>query len=266
MRKSSRQIIFINTAPPEERVELLKPLSDIKEMDDDCEEIYTGGLLKRYCKRPAKLEHLTLADWAAWYDSTGKPYVKPTHEKDADGFQSERFVDHFQNDDDEFHDKCEKKSTKKRTKARIIRSVWFNKEAEPEKHFRELLMLFTPWRNEETDLLGSFPSYELQYKALAKMIDKQMKQYAVCNEDFTEIEHNIDTVEESFYSIAPCTQNIEQQDTAEGNQDLHPDFNETYNLSDDLGIPSCAATEPLILNEMPDDEYRNMVKMLNKEK
>ena len=265
MRKSSRQIIFINTAPPEERVELLKPLSDIKEMDDDCEEIYTGGLLKRYCKRPAKLEHLTLADWAAWYDSTGKPYVKPTHEKDADGFQSERFVDHFQNDDDEFHDKCEKKSTKKRTKARIIRSVWFNKEAEPEKHFRELLMLFTPWRNEETDLLGSFPSYELQYKALAKMIDKQMKQYAVCNEDFTEIEHNIDTVEESFYSIAPCTQNIEQQDTAEGNQDLHPDFNETYNLSDDLGIPSCAATEPLILNEMPDDEYRNMVKMLNKE-
>lgn len=32
---------------------------------------------------------------------------------------------------------------KKKTKARIIRSVWFNKEAEPEKHFRELLMLFT---------------------------------------------------------------------------------------------------------------------------
>jgi hypothetical protein len=46
MRRSSRQIIFINTSPPEERVELLKPLNDIKEMDDDCEEIYTSGLLK----------------------------------------------------------------------------------------------------------------------------------------------------------------------------------------------------------------------------
>ena len=46
MRKASRQIIFINTSPPEERVELLKPFDDIKEMDDDCEEIYAGGLLK----------------------------------------------------------------------------------------------------------------------------------------------------------------------------------------------------------------------------
>ena len=29
MRKASRPVIFINTSPPEERVELLKPLDDI---------------------------------------------------------------------------------------------------------------------------------------------------------------------------------------------------------------------------------------------
>ena len=56
MRKASREIIFINTSPPSERVELLKPMTDIENMYDDCEEIYTSGLLKRYCKRPAKLE------------------------------------------------------------------------------------------------------------------------------------------------------------------------------------------------------------------
>ena len=38
MRKASRQIVFINTSPPEERVELLKPFDDIKELDDDCED------------------------------------------------------------------------------------------------------------------------------------------------------------------------------------------------------------------------------------
>ena len=65
MRKSSRQIIFINTSPPNERVELLKPMDDIKNMEDDSEEIYTSGLLNRYCKRSQKLENLTLADWAA---------------------------------------------------------------------------------------------------------------------------------------------------------------------------------------------------------
>ena len=29
-------------------------------------------------------------------------------------------------------------------KARVLRSVWFNKQKELEKHYRELLMLFTP--------------------------------------------------------------------------------------------------------------------------
>ena len=72
MRKASRQVIFINTSPPEERVELLKPINEIKEMDDECDEIYATGLLMRYTKRPASLERVTLADWAAWYDSFGK--------------------------------------------------------------------------------------------------------------------------------------------------------------------------------------------------
>lgn len=62
MRKSSLQIIFINTSPPNERVELLKPIDDIKNVEDNSEEIYTAGLLNRYCKRPQKLENLTLAD------------------------------------------------------------------------------------------------------------------------------------------------------------------------------------------------------------
>ena len=49
-------------------------------------------------------------------------------------------------------------------------------------------------------------------------------------------------------------------------QNLHPDFNETYDLSDDIGIPSSiSTTDQLILNEVPDEEYRDMVQMLNKE-
>ena len=48
MKKSSRQVVFINTMPPDERVQLLKPIEEIKEMEDQCEDIYTGGLLQRY--------------------------------------------------------------------------------------------------------------------------------------------------------------------------------------------------------------------------
>ena len=266
MRKVSRQIIFINTSLPEERVQLLKPLDAIKEMDDDCEEIYTSGLLKRYSKCPAKLDHLTLADWAACYDFSGKPYLKPLNKLDVDGLPLETSIYHYLNDDDD-QDQLGKTSlckTKKRNKARII-SVWFNKEAETEKHFRELIMLFTSWRNEETDLFSTFSSYQERYWAVSKVINEQMKQYAVCNEDFNEIQHDMKITDESYDSIAPCPQSIEQQDFTEGNQDLHPEFNETYNLSDDLGIPSADSTEPLILNELQDADYRSMVQKLNKE-
>ena len=58
-------------------------------MDDNCEEIYTSSLLKRYSKCPAKLEHLTLADWAAWCDYSGKQYVKLTNKLDLDGLPLE---------------------------------------------------------------------------------------------------------------------------------------------------------------------------------
>ena len=59
--------------------------------------------------------------------------------------------------------------------------------------------------------------------------------------------------------------NIELQDEAVGTEDLHPDFSESYDLSDDLGIPSVSLNnEPLILNELPDCDYRQLVQTLNK--
>ena len=93
-----------------------------------------------------------------------------------------------------------------------------------------------------------------------------MSRYPVCSEDLNAIQQHLnDDNEDPFDSIAPVTQNVELQDENEGNQDLHSDFNERYDLSDDIGIPSTSQNnEPLILNEMPDDQYRAMVQALNK--
>ena len=74
----------------------------------------------------------------------------------------------------------------------------------------------------------------------------EMKQYAVCNEDFNEIQQEMNRIEDRF-------------------DDLHPDFAGNYNLSADLGIPSVNNSEPLIMSELPDDEYRHIVQTLNKE-
>ena len=128
-------------------------------------------------------------------------------------------------------------------------------------------MLFTPWRNEETDLIANYSSYQSRFFFLKDIINEQMKQYAICSEDLNKIhEHiiNTDDINDQFDSIAPLTQNIEYQDEAEGFEDLHPVFNDNYDLSDDIGIPSSTtSSEPLILNELQDQEYRQLVQTLN---
>ena len=49
-------------------------------------------------------------------------------------------------------------------------------------------------------------------------------------------------------------------------EDLHPDLSENYDLSDDLNIPSTSLNnEPLILNELPDFDFRQMVQTPDKE-
>ena len=49
-------------------------------------------------------------------------------------------------------------------------------------------------------------------------------------------------------------------------EDLRPDLSENYDLSDDLNIPSTLLNnEPLILNELPDFDFRQMVQTPDKE-
>ena len=92
-----------------------------------------------------------------------------------------------------------------------------------------------------------------------------MKQYVVCREYFSEMQREMNNVEDTYDSIAPGTQSVEHQDQVEGSTDLYPDFNENYNMQDDIGIPSIDANmEPLVLNELQDYEYQCMVQIFNK--
>ena len=80
-----------------------------------------------------------------------------------------------------------------------------------------------------------------------------MQRYAICCEDLNEVGNHLQECDDDAYDV-------EQQDQDEGCTDTYPDLNETFDhLSDNLGIPSTQKNnEPLILNEMPDDEYRGL--------
>ena len=71
----------------------------------------------------------------------------------------------------------------KRQKPRIIRSVRFNKNKDPENYCREQIMLYTAWRNENTDLLKDFEMYQDRYEIIKDVIEQNRKQY----ENHTEV-------------------------------------------------------------------------------
>ena len=83
-------------------------------------------------------------------------------------------------------------------------------------------MLFTPWRNEEKDLIGNYSSFKERYSELSDRISEQMREYAVCAENLNEIQQRLDDDDE-FDLIAPATQHVERQDQNEGSLDLHTD-------------------------------------------
>ena len=282
LRRSSREVVFIPSSPPDERIQLLKSIDQIKELEDDSEEIETGSLVKRYIERPHSLESVTLADWTAWYDcrqGNGQKFNRRSVKKgDTDGLLLET------QDEDNFEDdiashvtvsselKGSTKILKKRSKCRVIRSVWFNKETDAEKHYRELLFLFTAWRDEERDI-ESFHPFDEKCRELSAEINVQLAQYCPYSSQIDEV--MLDTRDnndsEAWDILAPNTQHIEIGDSSSRSvMDSHNDQSESadqnYDLSDDLGIPSCLAVEhETTCNEMSDDKYRETVRSLNAE-
>lgn len=75
-------------------------MNEIEEMDDDSEEIHSTGLLNRYIQRPVSLENISLADWAALYDSCQKPFTKKSKNIDTDNLPLETLDDDENNDDE----------------------------------------------------------------------------------------------------------------------------------------------------------------------
>ena len=94
-----------------------------------------------------------------------------------------------------------------------------------------------------------------------------MQRYAICGEALNAVANRMQECDDDEHdTLASVTQDVERQDEDEGCTDTHPDLNETFDhLSDNLRIPSTQQNnEPLIWNEMPDDNYRSLVQMLNK--
>ena len=83
LKRSSREVVFVNTNPPEERVYLLKSIID--QLPDDAE-VAESNVIARYSKRRKSLETVCLAEYVAFYDNTSQ---LETHSNSDDEFATE---------------------------------------------------------------------------------------------------------------------------------------------------------------------------------
>ena len=184
---SSNAVVFIPTA--EDSAKLCKSESEYMEMDDEDTDIFVKNSTDRYMERPNSLKNICLAEYVAYYDGLGS-YHKALRNMDP----SEEFAEEKESeqvDDDE--PPSEASSIKlnglsKRKKPRIIRYINFNVETQEEEHYRELLLLFFPFRNISA-LKGNFETYKERYQEVKDYVDQQRSIYSKYESEFRGLEN-----------------------------------------------------------------------------
>lgn len=164
----SRQTIYINTALPEERTRILKPEHELLQMEDDSEEICEKNVLDRYVNRPDCFEEMCLAHFASNFEFEAKrkreasevDVIDETLANDTQSdIQQNDFGGEFQFEIFESRKMPRFKLldgsgyVRKRKHSKIIRFRSYGIKSDPTNFWREQLMLFVPWRNEQRDLL-----------------------------------------------------------------------------------------------------------------
>ena len=286
LRRSSREFQFINTSDPDEGTFLLKSMDKIKELPDNSIDIESDNIIKRYQRRPKQMENVCLADFVAWYncksESNEQRYLK-TSSPCADDYLPESIIDDNLDDgvcdleQTSENDKYEMKggiTLVKRQKPRIIRSVRFNKDKDPENYYREQIMLYTAWRNESRDLLKDFQTYQDRFEVAKDEIKQNRKQYENHSDILDQAVQDIES-EESGNIVAPNAQYQDEQDREIGSKlsELFGCFDPgkdkqhaEYDLINDIGIyPRTNDDEELVVRRLKDADFRKLVQSLNVE-
>lgn len=234
MSEASVGCIFINTFPPEQRVQMLKSQNELKKLDPLSRNVFRDNVITYYQNRPKSLGACCFAELCALYEKLSSK----TH------FNSEKYVK-LEN---------EKGFLRKRTTPKIIRYRMYRETEDPENYYRENIMLFLPWFNEEKDILAI--DCEMKFKRNSKLIEMNRRKFF----KFEDQLHELESLEVEF----------EEEDNL-SNESNDPDF-ECFNLRTfdhdlSLDLPTLN-TEPIsnikiTSKALPKEELNQLIANLN---
>lgn len=162
---------------------------------------------------------------------------------------------------------------KRRKVPRVIYSVGFNKDHDQENYYRELIMLYIPWRKETAFIQDCF-SYKENYHACEGVIEQIRERFV--HSDTVNISHFESEVLADYEDSLLVTelQHNDDQDMFEGAQNSvefgcfnpGPNVEHNYDLGVDFGIgrKQLSGNDEQLSGEMLDDEYRKIIQSLNK--
>ncbi len=265
LKQATRTVTFINTTPKEKRVSMMKPLSVILAMESDDEDVYCHNMVDRYSARPQHLENLCLAEFVANYTTDRKD--SGAEENDEPSILDEEHLPQkitLQRDMGSMH---------KRRREAVIR--FYKDKEHGEEFYRNLLMLYKPWQNEDTDLRHDAMSFQESYHLVEDTVEANRKKYTQNAEAVDQAMADLDRngpPEHIWDQIAPGM----QQQQADQNEEGHAEERGTdqegvtgnVDLEDDMstqerGELHARYDTELNKNTMTRDDYTRMMRSLN---
>ena len=237
LSKMSRQCIFINTSPINERVLMLKSKKDLDNLQSNSTEIYRKDCLKKYSERPKELENICLADFCSLHMKTATEI-----DKNED------------NDKDVEQEKCNQ-----RIKPAIIRYRRYKLTQDPYNYYREQVLLFLPWRCELEEVEKN--DCKKKYYIDIEQIETNRKKYSLVGDET--LETAIQTVQKEIQEMERDeASNFESQELLYYEQEI--DILEQAGLEKDNKCKSSRYTSPKRISE--EDIYKEMHKLNNQQR
>ena len=283
----TRDVVYINTCTPAERVFLLKPKSILDELPAESTNIESDNIVQRYSKRPRQLQRFCLADYVSKVNvihPKGNKLPENVDDKNddsiTDGNSSDENEETSENENSVpglIHIAKNGTKSKYRNVPSVIRYLRYNLKKDPENHYREQLMLFMPWQNEQKDLLGPFETYTAHYNSMKISLEAKCNEYEHHTEELELARQMMEAeeaeAEEAAYDgLAPNAEQENREALEEGAKGsksfvyFNPDRiveHRYYDIGIDLQSTCAVPTVETTGIIMPDEEYLNLLRSLN---
>ncbi|KAG5666208.1 hypothetical protein PVAND_017645 [Polypedilum vanderplanki] len=268
---------FINSGPKATRQCMLKSNAELERLvreNPDSTDIYKKGPIDRYADRPDELENMCLADFIAKFNYHAKG-PKATDDNDDEANDNEELE---VNDDDDCAEQANLKkeyklknnsgTIKLRRKPKIIRYVRYNLHEDEVNYYREMCMLYVPWRNEDAEIENQ--NCEKKFKENEELIKTNYDKYHAIQLDLEHLEEIARQIQ-----LDRNAEDNEEAENAASAELIDPDFQNVYDFEDNI-VPNAAVemgleapgvdatvTKYQVPNLIRDNEYFDLCDSLN---